>query len=571
MTGENGTALGLVMLVHEDLEQVRRLVRHWAVQGGCPVVVHVDANVSDSDYELLSKSVADLPAVSFSLRTDCKWGHWSLVQATLDAARILLDRHPDVGHVALVSGSCVPLRPVAELKDYLLRHGDTDFIESVTAADVPWTIGGLRLERFTLRFPFSWKRRRKLFDWYVDIQRWLGVRRRLPEGIVPHLGSQWWCLTRRTLDAILKDRRRPEFDKYFRKTWIPDESYFQTLVRRVSVSVESRSLTMSKFDPHGKPFIFYDDHLQLLLRTECFIARKIWPGADLLYDTFLKPDWSDPVHREPQPHKIDHILTLAEERESTGRPGLYMQSRYPANPAETGLTARPYSVFQGFDEIFDGFDAWLARRTGARVHGHLFDWESVPFSGGEKILSGCLPATPSLRDYAPTDFLTNLIWNLRSEHQCFHLASYDRQEINEFIVRDKNAHIAVITGSWAYRLFRSELSFDEIRREAAWMQQIEDHFLAKLRHKGLPARVHCWSLAEFVDDPADKLKMVLEGIDSMPNRRLTSLPRMVDFSDFGAFLQRLKNTGMKPYLTGEFPAKVAGSSTKTVSKPYLIQ
>ena len=175
------------MLVHDDLDQVRRLIRHWAQQG-CPVVVHVDAKVDSSDFETLTQNVADLPAVSFSNRTDCKWGHWSLVQATLDAATQLLDRHPDVGHVALVSGSCVPLRPVAELGEYLDRHGETDFIESVTAADVPWTIGGLRLERFTLRFPFSWKRRRRLFDAYVELQRALGVRRRLPEGIVPHLG-----------------------------------------------------------------------------------------------------------------------------------------------------------------------------------------------------------------------------------------------------------------------------------------------------------------------------------------------------------------------------------------------
>ena len=103
------------------------------------------------------------------------------------------------------------------------------------------------------------------------------------------------------------------------------------------------------------------------------------------------------------------------------------------------------------------------------------------------------------------------------------------------------------------------------------MQQIEDHFLEKLRQKGLPSRVQHWNLAEFVDDPAEKLKLVLEGIDGMPNRRLTSLPRLVDFSGFGAFLQRLKNTGMKPYLTGEFPAEVAEQPTKTATKPYLIR
>ena len=46
------------------------------------------------------------------------------------------------------------------------------------------------------------------------------------------MGSQWWCLTRATLRAILRDPDRPALARYFRGVWIPDESYFQTLARR---------------------------------------------------------------------------------------------------------------------------------------------------------------------------------------------------------------------------------------------------------------------------------------------------------------------------------------------------
>ncbi len=192
---------------------------------------------------------------------------------------------PDVRHVYLASGSCLPLRPVQELQDYLAARPLTDFIESVTTADVPWTVGGLDEERFTLRFPFSWKRQRRLFDRYVNFQRRIGLKRRkIPEGIMPHLGSQWWCLTRQTL---IGDPAGPApgrvSTRYFSKVWIPDESYYQTLVRLYSTNIESRSLTLSKFDFQGKPHIFYDDHLQLLRRSDCFVARKIWPHADRLY------------------------------------------------------------------------------------------------------------------------------------------------------------------------------------------------------------------------------------------------------------------------------------------------
>src|SRR5690606_27098264 len=127
--------------------------------------------------------------------------------------------------VMTVSGACLPLRPVSELAEYLARHPDRDFIESVNAQDVGWTVGGLNEERFTLSFPFSYRRQRKLFDRYVGLQRRLRVRRRIPAGLNPHLGSQWWCLTRITLNAILRDPRRAEFDRFFRWAWIPDESY----------------------------------------------------------------------------------------------------------------------------------------------------------------------------------------------------------------------------------------------------------------------------------------------------------------------------------------------------------
>ncbi|MEO0753152.1 MAG: beta-1,6-N-acetylglucosaminyltransferase, partial [Pseudomonadota bacterium] len=153
----------------------------------------------------------------------------------------------------LASGACLPLRPVEELIEYLADRPRTDFIESATTADVPWTVGGLDEERFTMRFPFSWKRQRFLFDKFVALQRQIGLKRRIPKGLVPHMGSQWWCLTRQTLTAILQGPERREYDNYFRHVWIPDESYYQTLARQFSTNIESRSLTLSKFDFQGKP------------------------------------------------------------------------------------------------------------------------------------------------------------------------------------------------------------------------------------------------------------------------------------------------------------------------------
>ena len=151
-------------------------------------MVHVDRSVPAAEHDQFVAALADLQGrVRFSARHACQWGTWGIVGATIAAAETMLATFADVRHVYLCSGACLPLRPVQDLQDYLAARPQTDFIESATTADVPWTVGGLSDERFTLRFPFSWKTRRRLFDRYVRVQRRIGLRRRIPPGIAPHM------------------------------------------------------------------------------------------------------------------------------------------------------------------------------------------------------------------------------------------------------------------------------------------------------------------------------------------------------------------------------------------------
>lgn len=563
--------VGFVMLCHTALDRAALVARHWATHD-CPVVIHVDKRVKRKAYDGLVQVLADLPNVRFSGRHACEWGTWGIVAATQEAATIMLRQFPQVRHVYLSSGSCLPLRPVAELVRYLDERPRTDFIESVTTEDVGWTIGGLDVERFTLRFPFSWRKQRRLFDGYVRLQRRLRFKRRVPAGIVPHLGSQWWCLTRQTLSAILDSPEREEIDRYFRRVWIPDESYFQTLVRQVSAQVESRSLTLSKFDFQGKPHIFYDDHLQILRRSDCFVARKIWPHADRLYATFLSDDPGNQPAAEPNPGKIDRLFARAVERRTKGRAGLYMQSRQPNENWENGRTAAPYSVFEGFSDLFDNFEIWLGKATGTRVHGHLFAPDRVHFAGGDTVYNGAMSESAEMRDYNPKSFLTNLIWNTRGERQCFQFGPADSQALNQFIAGDSNAQISVISGAWAIPLFHSNRNFGDIRREAAQLQKIEADYLAVLRASWVKARVRIWTLAEFVENPMEPLQTIVDEISPRSLRRLTEAPRLADLTGFGQFLQNLRNQGMQPVLMGDFPtsgALPAGNNRR--GRPYLVK
>jgi len=564
-------SVGIVMLVHTALNRAEQLARHWSV-AGCPVVIHVDATVGRSEYNQFAKALSDVANIKFCKRHNCDWGTWGLVAASQSGAEMMLHDFPEVRHVYLSSGSCVPLRPVEELIEYLEARPRTDFIESATTSDVPWTVGGLSEERFTMRFPFSWRKQRYLFDRYVELQRVFRFKRKIPVGVVPHMGSQWWCLTRQTLSAILEDPGRDTYDTYFQKVWIPDESYFQTLARLYSTQIESRSLTLSKFDFQGKPHIFYDDHLQLLRRSDCFVARKIWPQANKLYKAFLSDADGGVKMAEPNPAKIDRIFAKAVERRTRGRPGLFMQSRFPNEGWENGVTCGRYSVFQGFSDLFEGFDNWLAKASGTQVHGHLFHPVEAEFADGQKVINGALSNSVEQRDYNPIAFLANLIWNTRGERQCFQLGPDDTDAPLWFLAQDPNAQISVITGAWAVPLFKSNCNFSELRQEAARLQKLESDQLDILRSPYTKARIRIWSMAEFIEAPMEPLQSIIDEMGQHSLRRLSEAPKMADLTGFGQFLQNLKNQGMHPYLTGDFPVSAEGANQKKPpKKPYLVQ
>jgi len=112
---------------------------------------------------------------------------------------------------------------------------------------------------------------------------------------------------------------------------------------------------------------------------------------------------------EPNPGKIDKIFAKAVERRTSGRAGLNMHSRFPKEGFEKGKTCAAYSVFEGFSDLFEGFECWLRKVVGGQVHGHLFGPDRVEFGGGQKIFFGAMSNSTQLRDYNPRGFLTNLI------------------------------------------------------------------------------------------------------------------------------------------------------------------
>ena len=564
--------LGFIVLTHQDLHRTTQLVR-FLVKNGCPVSLHIDQTAEKSKVDILTSSLNHLEGVVFPKREKCGWGQFSIVKATLNSAEALLKTHPDVTNVCLISGSCLPVRPLGQLKAFLDRHKGTDFIESFSLDDKKWVQDGLNKERFTLFFPVSWRKNRYIFDRFVDWQRSFKVKRKIPENIIPHMGSQWWCLTTKTLRKILEDPNRKSNDQYFSKTWIPDESYFQSLAQNHSENIKPLSLTFFSFDAEGKPFLFYDDHLDDLPKLNAFFVRKVWPGSVKLYRELL----SDSRKNYPL-SKTDEDIFKAEFAKAnkqciSGGEGRFLQGRYPHDFADhSGVSERDFGVLTGYSFLFKDFPGWSYDGKDLNVFGNIFARRKFTFRKKISLKNGNLTTNTKLRDINPRGFLCNFIWSERANKPlAFQFDVTDMQKIAPILAADKHAHIIVIKESWLLKISRSQMKLKGKIMYAQRLQARELEFL-KLLEKKKAGNYTVFSLSDALNTPGIILQAALKVLDPQTGYKPIDVPELADISKLDTVVRKLNKNGVRLlYKPSKKKKRAPKESEKAVNRPYVVK
>lgn len=273
--------IAFILLCHKDPDGIIRQAQRLTAAGDC-MAIHFDARAPKAAYARIREALADNPDVVFARRrVKCGWGEWSLVQATLNAVEAAVEGFPAATHFYMLSGDCMAIKS-AEYVHAFLDGQDCDYIESFDFFRSDWIKTGIKEERLIYRHPFNERTHKRLFYGWLALQQRMGWKRQIPADLQIMIGSQWWCLRRRTIEWILDfGRRRKDVMRFFRTTWIPDETFFQTLVRHLvpAREIQSRTLTFLMFSDYGMPVTFYNDHYDLLLGQEYLFARKISPEA----------------------------------------------------------------------------------------------------------------------------------------------------------------------------------------------------------------------------------------------------------------------------------------------------
>ncbi|SEM21954.1 Core-2/I-Branching enzyme [Roseovarius tolerans] len=273
--------IAFILLCHKDPEAIIRQAEMLTAAGDY-MSIHFDARAKPEAFRQIREALADNPNVTFAKkRIKCGWGEWSLVQATLHAVEAAVDQFPRATHFYMLSGDCAPIKSARFAHDFLDAR-DVDYVESFDYFESDWIKTGMKEERLIYRHFFNERTQPKRFYAAFEAQKRLRLTREIPHDIQIQIGSQWWCLRRRTVEWIIDfTRRRRDVMRFFRTTWIPDETFFQTLVRHLvpETEIETRTLTFLMFTDYGMPVTFYNDHYDLLLSQDYLFARKISPES----------------------------------------------------------------------------------------------------------------------------------------------------------------------------------------------------------------------------------------------------------------------------------------------------
>ncbi|WP_415404710.1 DUF5928 domain-containing protein [Tateyamaria sp. SN3-11] len=269
--------IAYILLCHKDPNAIIKQAERLTAAGDY-MSIHFDARANPAHFAQIRAALKDNPNVTYAhRRIKCGWGEWSLVQATLYAVESAVEAFPRATHFYMLSGDCMAIKS-AEYTHRFLDENDADFIESFDYFESDWIKTGMKEERLIYRHFFNERTQKRRFYTSYHLQQRFGITREIPADIQVQIGSQWWCLRRRTIEWVLDfTRQRKDVMRFFRTTWIPDETFFQTVVRHVvpEDEIRTRTLTFLMFTDYGMPVTFYDDHYDLLLSQDFLFARKI--------------------------------------------------------------------------------------------------------------------------------------------------------------------------------------------------------------------------------------------------------------------------------------------------------
>ncbi len=243
--------------------------------------VHVSRSAEGAVYDEMAARLADVDTVRWLPRRTCRYGGFSLVEATLSGIHAIVAEGADPGHTLLLSGQDYPLLGREAVEARLGAAEEQSFVHHYALPAPEWRHerGGLdRIERIHL----------ERLRYRTRILRVPLLRRRFPEGFRPYGGSAFWALATPALAYVHRFvRENPPFVSFFRHTLIPDELFFQTILLNSPLRESVVNEELHYVDWRAgtvQPATLSMTDLEPMLASGKLFARKLDPADTELLD-----------------------------------------------------------------------------------------------------------------------------------------------------------------------------------------------------------------------------------------------------------------------------------------------
>lgn len=259
-TRTNDKKLVYFIACHKNPNQVLRLIRAIYRRDNLYFINIDKKSPADFYKEIVSSEFKNYENIFFS-RKRVDWGKWNQVQAVLDAIKKALSFDGAWTHFINLSGQDFPLKSQEKIQAYLLNQRNKSFLNARHC--LPDT--DMANDRFSFR---------------IKIGGFSRIYKRLdlshPE-IKFYKGSQWVILSRDFCkyadDSDFSGKIKPWFKKFF----IPDESFFPTLAAngKLSSDIVWENKRFIKWAPDARhPELLNLNNLAEIVSSQAFFARK---------------------------------------------------------------------------------------------------------------------------------------------------------------------------------------------------------------------------------------------------------------------------------------------------------
>jgi hypothetical protein len=273
------------ILVHRFPEQFKRMFKA-IYEPGNHYVIHVDKRSGNALARELGEFIKPYPSAAMLTSQNAMWGGYSLVNAELRGMTKLLEMNADWRYYINLSGQDFPLKSQQYMRDYLTEHQGQEFIRTLdqqaVRPDTMNRISHVFVEAFNRMFR-------------------TGLKRAYLDSATPYIGTQWKAVSREFCRFVTQDPIVDRFKKFYRFSFIADESFFQTVIMNVgqhAKRVVNDDLRTIDWIPDGsiklRPRTFGAADLTRLANSADLFARKFNQEEDSeilgLLETHLKSD-----------------------------------------------------------------------------------------------------------------------------------------------------------------------------------------------------------------------------------------------------------------------------------------